>query len=105
MILYHLYFYVPADSAEAVKEALFDKGAGVVGDYLRCAWQTEGRGQFYPVAGANPTIGETGKLETVNELKVEMVCTENRVHDVIDELKRVHPYEEPAYGAWKLESF
>lgn len=95
-------FYVPVADADRVKQALFDAGAGKQGDYDSCAWQTAGRGQFRPLAGANPHLGEVGDIETVEEYKVEMVCRRDIAADAIRALKRAHPYEEVAYSVLEL---
>ena len=103
--MYKLAFFVPDENLEVVKTALFDAGAGRIGDYDCCAWQVLGEGQFRPLAGSNPYIGSQGEIETVPEWKVEMVCEDALIKDVVDTLKQAHPYEEPAYDVWKLESF
>ena len=97
-------FYVPVDSAETVKDAMFNVGAGKIGRYERCSWETGGTGQFHPLGGSNPTIGEVGKTEKISELKVEMVCEDHLTDNVIHALKQAHPYETPAYSYWKVES-
>jgi hypothetical protein len=81
---------------------MFDAGAGKIGDYDCCCWQVLGAGQFRPLAGSKPHIGEYGKLETVNEYKVELVCDDVCIKSVLSAMKRAHPYEEPAYDAWRL---
>ncbi len=96
--LFKLEFYVPASHLEPVKEAMFAAGGGRVGDYDSCAWQTAGQGQYRPLAGSDPYHGQTGKVETVTEYKVEMVCTENRLKPVLAALKTAHPYEEVAFS-------
>ncbi len=63
-----------------------------------------GTGQFRPLTGADPHIGRVGVLETVEELKVELVCEDDLIHQAVAALKLAHPYEEPAFDAWKLES-
>lgn len=93
----HLAFYVPVDYAERVKEALFSVGAGRIGDYEYCSFESEGWGQFRPLKGSNAFIGEVGKLEKVREIKVEMVLEDHLADKVIQELKKSHPYETPAY--------
>ncbi len=103
MALYQIYFYVPKEDANRVKEAMFKAGAGKIGDYEHCSWECEGVGQFKPKDGANPHIGEVNKLEFVKELKVEMVCQKRYLKDVIDALKKSHPYEEVAYGVIELK--
>ena len=89
--------YVPAADAETVKQALFDAGAGRIGRYEHCCWQTTGSGQFRPLPGSDPTIGRHGELETVEELRIEMVVPESLAASVITALRRAHPYETPAF--------
>ncbi|EGW53214.1 NGG1p interacting factor 3 protein, NIF3 [Candidatus Endoriftia persephone str. Guaymas] len=103
--MYLLAFYVPESHLESLKQALFDKGAGRLAGYDRCAWETEGRGQFRPLAGSRPFIGETGRTEQLIEYKVEMICAEERIKAVIDELLRTHPYEQPAYHVIQMAGF
>ena len=100
--MYKLAFFVPIESAESVKNAVFEAGAGRIGDYEHACFQTRGTGQFRPLEGADPHIGKVGALETVEELKVEMVCEEAYIHAAIAALKLAHPYEEVAYDVWQL---
>ncbi|GAA0696413.1 YqfO family protein [Marinobacterium maritimum] len=100
--MYKLCFFVPEADAEPVKTALFAAGVGRIGDYDQCCWQTLGMGQFRPLAGANPHLGQQGQLEKVAELKVEMVCTDALIHTAVATLKQAHPYEEVAYEVYKL---
>ncbi len=103
--MYKLCFYVPVEHCEAVKTAVFNAGAGKLGAYDSCAWQVLGEGQFRPLAGSNPHLGEENKVETVPEYKVEMVCDSGRIIEVIAALKAAHPYEEPAYQVYRLDEF
>ncbi len=103
--MHHLSFYVPLTHAEEVKEALFRAGAGAIGAYRRCSFEVEGVGQFQPAAGSDPFIGKTDVLERVPELKVEMVCSDSLVSEVVAALKEAHPYEEPAYYVIKTLDF
>ena len=100
-----LSFYVPATDVEAVKQALFEAGAGRIGNYDCCAWQTLGTGQFRPLDGAAPAVGHVGQVELVDEYRVEMVLAEDVIKPVIAALKQAHPYEEPAYGVFQMLSF
>jgi len=102
--MYKISVFIPETHLESVKTALFDAGAGRIGDYDRCAWQCLGQGQFRPLQNSQPFIGQQGEVETVKEYKVEMVCEDKRIKTVIAALKQAHPYEEPAYDVWKLES-
>jgi len=88
----------------AVKTAMFEAGAGRVGNYDCCAWQTRGEGQFRPLNGSTPFIGNQGQIETVIEYKLELVCEEPCLKAVIAALKRAHPYEEVAYTAIQTET-
>jgi len=97
--MYVISFYVPPDHLEAVKNALFEKGAGKIGLYDACAWHTMGQGQFRPLTGSRPFKGEENIIEQSEEARVDMVCKADRLKEVLQELVRVHPYETPAYHA------
>ena len=103
--MYKLCFYVPENATDLVKKALFEAGAGKIGDYDSCCWQTLGNGQFRPLDNSSPYIGQKGKIETVTEYKVEMVCDDKYIEAAIEALKKAHPYEEPAFDVCKLEGF
>ncbi len=93
---------VPADSAEQVRAALFDAGAGRLGNYRECCWTTSGTGQFRPEAGADPAIGTVGELERVAEDRVEVVAPRSVRGRVLAALRAAHPYEEPAFDVLEL---
>lgn len=101
--IFKIEFYVPASHLDAVKAALFAAGAGRVGAYEQCAWQTQGTGQYCPGSEADPFIGEKNKVETVAEYKVELVCEEKCLKPALAAMKQAHPYEEPAYSVLRLE--
>ena len=101
--LYKIELYVPESHLAAVKTAIFEAGAGRVGNYDCCAWQTRGEGQFRPLDGSSPFLGNQGQIETVIEHKLEMVCEEQCLEAVIAALKRAHPYEEVAYTVIRTE--
>jgi len=103
--MHKLCFYVPVEHLDEVKNALFKKGAGKIGQYDCCCWQVLGEGQFRPLKGANPFIGIENKIHKVAEYKVEMVIEDDLIACVIKELIQTHPYEEPAYDVYKLVSF
>jgi hypothetical protein len=96
-----LVFYVPESHLDRVKSALFDAGAGRIGNYDRCCWQTKGVGQFRALPGADPTIGKVGEIERVDEWKVEMVCDEALIGKVVEALHGAHPYETAAFHVVK----
>lgn len=103
-VLYKIELYVPESHLDAVKTAMFEAGAGRVGNYDCCAWQTRGEGQFRPLNGSTPFLGNQGQIETVIEYKLELVCEEPCLKAVISALKRAHPYEEVAYTAIRTET-
>ena len=102
--LYKIELYVPESHLAMVKTAMFEAGAGRVGNYDCCAWQTRGVGQFRPQDGSTPFLGNQGQIETVIEHKLEMVCEEQFLEAVIAALKRAHPYEEVAHTVIRTET-
>ena len=103
--MYKLCFFVPASHVEVVKNAVFAAGGGRIGAYDRCSWQVLGLGQFRPLDGSQPFIGEAGRVERVEEWKVELVVCDELIREVVAALKLSHPYETPAYEVWRLEDF
>ena len=97
-----LVVFVPAESLDAVRDALFEAGAGRIGEYERCSWYTDGIGTFLGGEGTDPTIGERGREERVPELRLETVFPAERHEQVIEALRRAHPYEEPAVDVYEL---
>ena len=85
-----------------VRDALAAAGAGRIGDYSHCSFATAGTGQFLPMTGANPTIGEVGRLERVAETKLEMILPRARRAEVVAALRAAHPYEEPAFDVLEI---
>ena len=97
-----LVWFVPADALDATRDAVFDSGAGRIGEYERCSWYTAGTGTFLGAEGTSPVVGESGTEEHVPELRVETVVPAEVLDDVIAALRRAHPYEEPAYDVYPL---
>lgn len=104
ILMYQLITYIPEDALESVKAALFAAGAGTIGNYAHCAWQVRGEGQFLPLSGSHPHIGENGELCRLPEWRVEMVLTEACKEAVIAALHASHPYETPAFSLIKLDN-
>ena len=100
--MYQLIFYVPVSHLEQVKSALFAAGAGRHNDYDQCSWQTLGQGQFRPLPNSSPYLGQIGQLETLQEYKVEMICSENCIKNAVNALLTTHPYQHPAYAVYKM---
>jgi hypothetical protein len=89
--------YIPEADTDRVLAALFAAGAGSIGAYRECAFVSAGTGQFRPVEGADPAVGQVGQLERVAELRVELVLPRARRAEVVAALRAAHPYEEPAF--------
>jgi dinuclear metal center YbgI/SA1388 family protein len=94
--------FVPVASADALRAALAEAGAGRLGDYDSCSWSTTGEGRFRPLEGASPAIGKVGELEVVEEVRVEVVVPRRRRTAVLRALLAAHPYEEPAFDVVPL---
>lgn len=97
-----LVWFVPAESLDATRDAVFAAGGGRIGDYERCSWYTAGTGTFLGGEETDPAIGERGREESVPELRVEAVVPADAVADVVEALRAAHPYEEPAYDVYPL---
>jgi hypothetical protein len=95
--MYKLCFYVPESHLDQVKAAVLAAGAGRIGDYDSCCWQVLGQGQFRPLVGSKPFLGQEGAVEAVAEYRVEMVCEEQSLKGAVSALLEAHPYEEPAW--------
>ena len=100
--MYKLCFYVPASHLEPVKSAVFAAGAGRIGDYDSCCWQVLGQGQFRPLPGSDPYLGQLGQIEQVEEYRVEMVCAGQYIKAAVAAMRQAHPYEEPAWDVTAL---
>lgn len=96
-----LIFYVPVTNKEEVKNALFDVGAGKIGNYDSCSFEVIGEGQFRPLENSTPTIGKKFEIEKVSEARVEISFEDSLLDVVIKKLKEVHPYETPAFHVVK----
>ena len=94
--------FVPREALDAVREALFAAGAGRIGDYEHCSWYTEGTGTFLGGEGTAPSVGQAGREERVAELRLETVFPAERQDEVLAALRRVHPYEEPAFDVYEI---
>lgn len=93
--MFKVVVYVPVVSAAAVRSAIGEVGGGQIGNYSNCSFSTKGTGRFLPQEGAEPTIGEVGKLEEVEEERIEFVCEDSLLETVIGAIKKAHPYEMP----------
>lgn len=101
--LYKLVVFVPETHEEEVREALGNAGAGHIGEYSHCTFQTPGIGAFKPEDGTNPYIGTRGELEKVEEVRMETIVPRSILNKVLQSMEQAHPYEEVAYDIYPLE--
>lgn len=102
---YMIVIHVPESHSELLRDTIGNAGAGKIGNYSHCTFTMKGIGRFKPIEGANPTIGEVGKLEEVAEDRIETVCEADKLEAVLKAIKEVHPYEEPATDVYQIEVF
>ncbi|MBX3252618.1 MAG: Nif3-like dinuclear metal center hexameric protein [Chitinophagaceae bacterium] len=103
-VLKKLYTFVPQAQAEQVRKAVFDAGAGHIGNYSECSFNAEGTGTFKGGEGANPFAGVPGQRHAESEVKLEVIFPGWLQHRVTEALIQAHPYEEPAYDIVLLEN-
>lgn len=94
--------FIPEDKADELREELSKVGAGVIGNYNQCTFGLTGEGTFFGNDAANPAVGQKGGLEKVKEIRLETVCPKDKLAAVAATIKRVHPYEEPAWDTYAL---
>ena len=94
--------FVPEEAVEKVSRAMFDAGAGRIGNYSSCSFKLKGTGTFFGEAGTNPAVGQSGRLEEAAEIRLETVVPIAKVAAVIEALRKSHPYEEPAFDLNQL---
>ena len=100
---YKVVTFAPREIVEALVSKLAECGAGMIGNYSQCSFQSPGTGTFLGGDGSNPVVGIQGELEHAPEIRVEMVCGKSVLPVVIERLNDIHPYEEPAYDVYQLE--
>ncbi len=96
--------YVPNQLAEEVRKALFEAGAGNIGNYSECSFNLEGQGTFKGNEESNPTIGQRNELHIENETQVGVIFPKHLQNQILKALKESHPYEEVAYEIYVLEN-
>ena len=102
--LFKIAVFTPHEAVDAVRAALSSAGAGAVGNYAECSFRAPGIGSFKPLKGAEPYIGQVGRLEEVEEYRLEMLVPESLLSQAIEAMRAVHPYEEVAYDIYRLEN-
>jgi len=99
---YKLITFVPREHVDQVADALFAAGCGHIGQYTHCSFRSEGQGTFFGQEGTNPTVGQAGRLETADEIRLETVVPIAQLPQALQALRRSHPYEEPAFDLVRL---
>ena len=102
---FKLVTFIPEGQLDQVRRAVWDAGAGVIGNYRECSFNLRGIGTFFGSDDTNPTVGQSGRLEQIEEVRVEFVCPAARLDRAMEELRNAHPYEEPAIDVTPLKSF
>lgn len=105
--MYKFFVFCPRDEKviELVISAAASAGAGTVGNYTHCSFIIEGKGTWKPEEGAKPTVGKIGQLSTEEEVKIEMECSKEKMSDIIEAIKKVHPYDKIAIDAISIDRF
>lgn len=93
---------VPTNEASHLRNAIGKAGGGKMGEYSYCSFSITGTGRFLPNKNANPTIGEVGKLESVEEERIEVACDTNDAPAIVRAIRQAHSYEEPAIFVYPL---
>lgn len=101
--LYKLVVFVPLDHQERVLQAMFEAGAGWIGNYSHCSFNIEGTGTFLPQEGTDPFIGQQGRIERVKEMRIETIVPEGVRSKVVQAMLKAHPYEEVAYDIYQVD--
>jgi hypothetical protein len=94
--------YTPLSHADKIRQVLAQSGAGHIGNYDFCSFSVKGIGRFRPIKGAKPFVGQEGKIEEVEEERIETICEQKEVQQIIKEVKKIHPYEEPAIDVYPV---
>ncbi len=100
--LMKLVYFVPKDHAEATRKAVFGAGAGHIGNYDMCSYNSDGEGTFRAGEGSNPFVGNKGKIHFENEIRIETIFPKHLKNKIVNALIKAHPYEEVAYDIYPL---
>ncbi|MFD2612764.1 Nif3-like dinuclear metal center hexameric protein [Paenibacillus gansuensis] len=101
--LYKLVVFVPKSHHRKVLDALFQAGAGYIGNYSHCSFNIDGTGTFKPEEGSKPYLGEVGTLEEAQEVRVEVIVPDNVHRKAVQAMLKAHPYEEVAYDLYSVD--
>ena len=101
--MYKIFVFAPVDATDKIIDAASEAGAGKIGNYSHCAFITSGVGNWKSLPGSHPTIGEVGKMSREPENKIEMLCSDKSLQNIVTAIRRAHPYESPEIDVVKLE--
>lgn len=102
--MFKLVVFVPVENTQELISAVGDAGGGVIGNYSHCTFRSGGTGTFYPMQGARPYLGETGALNQVEEERLEVLVSGDKIRRVIQAMLAAHPYEEVAYDIYEVKN-
>lgn len=94
---------VPVAQADALRKAVANAGAGVIGNYTDCSFSLRGTGRFKALPGANPAVGKVGGIQEVEEEQIWWSCEKEKVGAVVDAIRAAHPYEEVIIDVYPVE--
>ena len=97
-----IFLTLPKTHLSVVQEAIHKSGAGVIGKYSHCSIVQECIGYSKPLLGSNPYMGKINEIERIEEYLIQFICEKNRVKEVIEDIKKIHPYEEIAFDIYPL---
>ncbi len=95
--------FAPLEYVDPIIDVMADAGAGLVGNYRRCSYHSEGIGTFEPLPGSDPFTGRIGKSDQIEEHRIEMMCPSRLVDDVVAAIVERHPYEQPVFHVVTLK--
>ena len=99
---YKVTVFCPESHIEKISKAMSAAGAGIISKYSECSFRLKGKGTFRGGKGTNPFMGKKGKLETIDEIRLEMICDARNLNRAVNEMLKAHPYEEPAYDIYEV---
>ena len=96
--------FIPSKYSDKVAEAIFSAGGGIIGEYEKCSFRSSGEGTFKGSNISNPKVGKKNQFENVDEIRLEVLVNSWNLNNVISAIRKVHPYEEPAYDVYPLKN-
>lgn len=101
---YKIVVFAPEENSAAIADAMSEAGGGIIGNYSRCYYRSEGKGSFEGNESSSPALGKKENFETVNETRIEILVNKWKLNNVINSMLEAHPYEQPAYDVYPLQN-